>query len=59
MIVAWATGSSTGRATLTSWPGRIPPWRCPHRPSRRGPHPTLTDCERCTSCGATLPTREE
>ena len=23
------------------------------------PHPTLTDCERCTSCGATLPRDEE
>jgi len=37
----------------------LPMYRCSHRPSRRAPHPTLTDCERCTSCGATLPMREE
>lgn len=56
MIAARATGSSShaAAAQLTSAPGRTPPWRCPHRPSRRTPHPTIPTAELCRSCGATF-----
>jgi hypothetical protein len=58
MTAARATGSSSHdtAAQLTSAPGRTPPWRCGHRPSRRVPAPTIDDPGRelCRSCGATF-----
>lgn len=37
----------------------LPMHRCLHRPSRRGPDPTDSTRERCSSCGATFPRNEE